>query len=100
MTTPQRKPERPTLRPAASFVPHPRLSEEDLLELRDPHGVEELLPERSDGWPHRPPGYVIVLAASDWYKEHFPAAGANLRDALDPGHDRHRDPEPDLEAEA
>ena len=45
----------------------------------------------------RPPEYVIVVAASDWVKEHFPAAGANLWDALHTGNDR--DPEPDLEAE-
>ena len=42
---------------------------------------------------------MIVIAASDWYKEHFPAAGANFWDAVHTGHDRHRDPEPDLEAE-
>jgi len=47
----------------------------------------------------RPPEYVIVLAASDWVKEHFPAAGANLRGALPAGHDRRHNPEPDLEAE-
>jgi hypothetical protein len=47
----------------------------------------------------RPPEYVIVLAASDWVKEHFPAAGANLLGALHTGHDRRPDPEPDLEAE-
>ena len=47
----------------------------------------------------RPPEYVVVLSASDWVKEHFPAAGANLWDALHTGKDRHRDPEPDLEAE-
>ena len=47
----------------------------------------------------RPPDYAVVISASDWVKEHFPAAGANLQDALNAGHDRHRDPEPDLEAE-
>ena len=47
----------------------------------------------------RPPEYVVVVTASDWVKEHFPAAGANLWDALHTGQDRHRDPEPDLEAE-
>ena len=47
----------------------------------------------------RPPDYVIVVAASDWVKEHFPAAGANLQDALHTGHDHRRHPEPDLEAE-
>ena len=47
----------------------------------------------------RPPEYVVVISASDWVKEHFPAAGANLWDALHTGQERHRDPEPDLEAE-
>jgi hypothetical protein len=85
-------------RPAAEpFIPHQQPSEEDLLELRDPYGLE--LPERPDGWPVRPPEYVIVVAASDWCKEHFPAAGDSLMDALQTGKDRHRDPEPDLEAE-
>ena len=86
----------PTAKP---FVPHQQPSEEDPLELRDPYGIEDLLPERPDGWPIRPSEYVIVVAASDWYKEHFPAAGASLGDALQTGQDRHRDPEPDLEAE-
>ena len=60
-------------------------------------------PEDSDPTPvpgsTRPPDYVVVLSASDWVKEHFPAAGANLWDALHADQDRHRDPEPDLEAE-
>ena len=41
----------------------------------------------------RTPDYVVVVSASDWVKEHFPAAGANLWDALHTGQDRHRDPE-------
>ena len=45
----------------------------------------------------RPPEYAVVISASDWVKEHFPAAGVNLMDALRAGTDR--DPEPDLEAE-
>jgi hypothetical protein len=36
------------------------------------------------------PDYVVVVSASDWVKEHFPAAGANLWDALHTGQDRHR----------
>ena len=49
----------------------------------------------------RPPDYVIVVAASPWVKERYPAARANLWDALQAGKDRDRDPdpEPDLEAE-
>jgi hypothetical protein len=46
----------------------------------------------------RPPDYVIVVAASDWIKDRLPAE-ASLTDALHAGKDRHRDPEPDLEAE-
>ncbi len=51
--------------------------------------------------PYRPPEYLVVISASAWVKEHFPAAGANLWDALHIGKDHHRDPEPepDLEAE-
>ena len=60
-------------------------------------------PEDSDSrrtsGSRRPPEYAVVLAASDWVKEDFPAAGTNLWDALHTGRDRHRDPEPDLEAE-
>ena len=58
---------------------------------------EDSEPGRAPG--SRPPDYVIVLAASDWVKEHFPAAGTSLWDALPTGKDHHRDPEPDLEAE-
>jgi hypothetical protein len=47
----------------------------------------------------RPPDYVLVVSASDWIKDRFPRAGTNLTDAQQAGKDRHRDPEPDLEAE-
>ena len=47
----------------------------------------------------RPPDYVIVVAASDWIADRYPADAASFTHALQPGHDRHRDPEPDLEAE-
>ena len=56
-------------------------------------------PDNNAHLSRRPPEYVVVLAASDWVKEHFPAAGANLWDALHTGKERHHDPEPDLEAE-
>ena len=45
------------------------------------------------------PDYVLIVSASDWVKERFPGVGANLTDALQAGQDRHRAPEPDLEAE-
>jgi len=47
----------------------------------------------------RPPDYVIVVAASPWVKERYPAARANLWDALQAGKDADPDPRPDLEAE-
>ena len=47
----------------------------------------------------RPTDYVIVVAASDWITDRYPAAAVSLDQALQPGHDRHRDPVPDLEAE-
>jgi hypothetical protein len=48
----------------------------------------------------RPPDYVIVVAASDWIKDRYPAA-ASLIHALQADQNRHREPEPepDLEAE-
>ena len=63
-------------------------------------------PEDSDSrrvpGSRRLPDYAVVVSASNWVKEHFPAAGANLWDALRTGKDRHREPEPepDLEAES
>ena len=47
----------------------------------------------------RPPDYVIVVAASDWITDRYPAAAASLTHALQPDKDRHRDSEPNLEAE-
>ncbi len=52
---------------------------------------EESEPRRAPGG-RRPPEYVVVVNASDWVKDHFPAAGTNLWDALHSGQDRHRDP--------
>jgi hypothetical protein len=48
---------------------------------------------------HRRPDYVIVVAASDWIQNQYPAAAASLTHALQPCQERHRDPEPDPEAE-
>jgi hypothetical protein len=59
-------------------------------------------PSRAPGGS-RPPAYVIVVAASDWSKEHYPDSRFNLWDALHAGKDCNPEPdpnpEPDLEAE-
>ena len=47
----------------------------------------------------RRPDYVIVVSASDWLKDRFPAAAASLTHALQADQNCHREPEPDLEAE-
>jgi hypothetical protein len=47
----------------------------------------------------RPPDYVIVVAVSDLITDRCPGAAASLDHVLQTSHDRHRDPEPDLEAE-
>ena len=53
-----------------------------------------------DSQPSRtPPDYVIVVSASDWLQDRFPAAAASLAQALHAGQNCHREPEPDLEAE-
>jgi hypothetical protein len=48
---------------------------------------------------HRPSDYVIVVAASDWLNDRYPDAAASLIQALQASQNRHREPEPDLEAE-
>ena len=56
-------------------------------------------PPPDDSEPsRRPPDYVIVVAASEWIKDRYPAA-ASLVHALQADQNRHRAPEPDLEAE-
>jgi hypothetical protein len=99
VTTPRNRRAQPrTPQPAArSASAHWQPSKEDLLELQEPYNLE--IPERPDGWPVKPFEWVVVVAASDWYKEHFPDGAANLQDALRAGHDHRPDPEPDLEAE-
>jgi hypothetical protein len=41
--------------------------------MKQPHDGDSGLPPGD----RRPPDYVIVVSASDWIKEHFPAAGAD-----------------------
>jgi hypothetical protein len=60
-----------------------------------PDGIKQ----HKDSEPAQLPGnqrphYVVVVAASDWVKEHYPAAGANLWDTLHTDKDRHRHPNP------
>ena len=75
---------------------------------RQPATAGDGMKRRKDSEPSRtagtrPPVYVIIVAVSDWSKEHDPANRFNLWDALHAGQDPHRDPEPepepDLEAE-
>ena len=47
----------------------------------------------------RPPDYVIVVAASDWITDRYPAAATSLDQALQTVQDRHHNSEPDREAE-
>jgi hypothetical protein len=56
---------------------------------------KENQPSRAPG--RRPPVYVIIVAASDWSKEHYPANRFNLWDALHVGADHDPDPDPDPE---
>jgi hypothetical protein len=100
VTNRRRKSAEPGLPPraAAPLAAQLRPSAEDLRELREPCDLS--VPDYPDPcWLPRRPDYVIVVAASDWLKEHFPAAAVNLTDALRAGKDHRRDPEPDLEAE-
>jgi CBS domain len=74
------------------FVPQPRPSAEDLLELREPYDLPG--PEYPDRWLPGPPRSVIVIAQLGGLHPDQPPSLAEL---LDTG--RTRDPEPDLEAE-
>jgi len=78
-------------------VPHPRAGERDPGEVREPGGFdpgELLLPD--DRWPRGRPEYVIVV---DQLRGWQPGQRPSLAELLEPGRNRGRDPEPDLEAE-
>jgi hypothetical protein len=94
VTTSRKEPGEPrNSRPAATpFIPQPRLSEEDLLELREPYDLPG--PEYPDRWLPGPPRFVIVIAQLRGLQPDQPPSLAEL---LETG--RARDPEPDLEAE-
>jgi hypothetical protein len=66
---------------------------------RQPDTTGDAMKRRKDRQPRpavvaRPPEYVIVIAASDWSKEHYPANRANLWDALHAGEDPRARPRP------
>ncbi len=46
------------------------------------------------------PDYVIVVSASDWLKDRYPAAAACLTQALQADENRHREPDPEPEPDA
>jgi len=54
-------------------------------------------PDDSDP-SRRPPDYVIVVAASDWLQDRYPADATSLTQVLQVGQNRHREPETELEA--
>ena len=92
VTTPRKEPGNPrTPRP---YIPHPRPSEEDLLELREPYDLP--MPEYPDRWLPRPPRFVIVV---NQLRGLWPDQPRSLAEILESEPARGRDPEPDLEAE-
>jgi hypothetical protein len=94
MTIPHQEPGEPrTRRPTATpFVPQPRPSEEDLLELREPYDPPG--PEYPDPWLPGPPSSVIVISQ---LRGLYPDQPPSLTELPEAG--RSHDPEPDLEAE-
>jgi hypothetical protein len=63
-------------------------------------GGRPVTPPPDDHEPgRRLPDYVIVVAASDWITDRYPAAAVSLTQALKSERNCRRDPEPDLEAE-
>ena len=94
MTTPRQEPGEPRTPPptARPSVPQPRLSEEDLRELREPYDLPT--PEYPDRWLPGPPSMVIVIAELRGLQPDQPTSLAEPPEA-----GRSHDPEPDLEAE-
>jgi hypothetical protein len=76
----------------APLVPRPRPGDKDLAEMDEPYD----LPFPDDRWPQGRPAYVIVV---DQLRGWQPGQPPSLAEALETGHTRTREPEPDLEAE-
>ena len=93
MTTPRRTPAAPrTRRQATPPSPDPRTGDKDLAEMQEPYD----LPFPDDRWPQGPPtSWIVVDQLRGWQ----PGTQPSLAEALEKGHARTRDPEPDLEAE-
>jgi hypothetical protein len=80
--------------PRRPFVPQPRASEEDLLELRDPYDLPG--PEYPDQWLPVRPEYVIDVTQL-WGL--LPDQTPSLDQILETGPSHGGGPEPDMEAE-
>ena len=82
--------------PSSLRVPRPRARERDLAEVREPGGFDPGdLPFPDERWPRGRPEYVIVVDQLRGWQPGQPS----LAELLEPGRNRGRDPEPDLEAE-
>ena len=77
-------------------IPHPRTGARDLAEVREPGGFDPGdLPFPDERRPRGRPEYVIVVDQHRGWQPGQPS----LAELLEPGRNRGRDPEPDLEAE-
>ncbi len=73
-----------------SRAPDPRPGEKEMHETREPYDLPF-----PDHWPPGRPEYVIVVDQLRGWRPGQPS----LAELLEPGRNRGRDPEPDLEAE-
>jgi len=80
--------------PHRPFVPRPRPSQENLLELREPYDIPS--PESPDPWPPGRPEYVIDVTQL-WGL--LPDQTPSPDQILEAGPSRSGGPEPDMEAE-
>jgi hypothetical protein len=96
VTDPREKPAGHDTTPGtAPSVPPMRLSEEDLLELRDPdYDLGE--PDYPQHWLARHPGFIYVIAERPGLR---PGQPSIIDKFLGRGPIRSHDPEPDFEAE-
>jgi hypothetical protein len=82
-----------TRQPGQPQVPPPRLSPEDLLELREPYDMPD--PYCDFDPPHLPPNAIVI----DQLRGSQPGAPPSLAELLESIRAREPDPEPDREAE-